>query len=177
MSREQRAEVFRGVSQRGDDRPLVMGSQAILGTDEEDVLPPAATVSMEAETAFLSDEDRAKADLVTAAIGEDFAFHQLRGYYAEGIHVEAAPLPEGWRDSLITQPLPGRVERTSGRPHSGTPRRDFSGRWVQPRAFDQTDNALGLDLPGGRATRLACAGTIAARTSRRIGASHRHRDR
>ena len=106
MNREQLADVLRAASQLVADRPLVMGSQAILGTYEEDVLPAAATMSMEADVAFLDDQDRAKADLVTGAIGEDSNFHQLRGYYAEGIHVETATLPEGWRDRLITQPVP-----------------------------------------------------------------------
>jgi len=106
MNREQLANVLRAASQLVDDRPLVMGSQAILGTYEEDVLPADATMSMEVDVAFLDDRDRAKADLVTGAIGEDSNFHQLRGYYAEGIHVETATLPEGWRDRLITQQVP-----------------------------------------------------------------------
>lgn len=45
-------------------------------------------MSMEADVAFFEVADRAKADLVTRAIGEDSNFHQLRGYYAEGIHDE-----------------------------------------------------------------------------------------
>jgi hypothetical protein len=106
MNRDQLADVLRAASQLVDDRPLVMGSQAILGTYEEDVLPASATMSMEADVAFLDDQDRTKADLVTGAIGEDSNFHQLRGYYAEGIHVETATLPEGWRDRLITQTVP-----------------------------------------------------------------------
>ena len=105
MNREQLADVLRAATQVVDDRPLVMGSQAILGTYEEDVLPTGATMSMEADVAFLDDQDRAKADLVTGAIGEDSNFHQRRGYYAEGIHVETATLPEGWRDRLITQQI------------------------------------------------------------------------
>lgn len=106
MNREQVAEVLRAASQLVDDRPLVMGSQAILGTYEEDVLPPSATMSMEVDGAFLDDRGRVKADLVTGAIGEDSSFHQLRGYYAEGIHVETATLPAGWPDRLITQQIP-----------------------------------------------------------------------
>jgi hypothetical protein len=106
MNREQLAEVLRAASQLVDDRPIVMGSQAILGTYEAEQLPEAATVSMEADVAFLEDADRAKADLVTGAIGEDSNFHQLRGYYAEGIHVETAILPAGWRDRLLTQSVP-----------------------------------------------------------------------
>lgn len=106
MNREQLAEVLRAASQLVDDRPIVMGSQAILGTYEAEQLPEAATMSIEADVAFLEDADRAKADLVTGAIGEDSTFHQLRGYYAEGIHVETALLPPGWQDRLITQPVP-----------------------------------------------------------------------
>ena len=105
MNRDQVAEVLRAASQLVDDRPLVMGSQAILGTYEEEVLPPSATMSMEVDVAFLDDRARVKADLVTGAIGEDSSFHQLRGYYAEGIHIETATLPEGWRDRLITQQI------------------------------------------------------------------------
>lgn len=106
MNRDELAEVLRAASQLVGDRPIVMGSQAILGTYDEDVLPPAATVSMEADVAFLDDADRMKADMVTGAIGEDSNFHQLRGYYAEGIHVETATLPEGWRERLITWSVP-----------------------------------------------------------------------
>ena len=106
MNREQLAEVLRAASQLVDDRPVVMGSQAILGSYDEGDLPPAATMSMEADVAFLNDADRAKADLVTGAIGEDSNFHQLRGYYAEGTHVETATLPHGWQDRLIIQAVP-----------------------------------------------------------------------
>ena len=106
MNREQVADVLRAASKVVDDRPLVMGSQAILGTYDEDALPPAATMSMEVDVAYLNDRARVKADLVTGAIGEDSSFHQRRGYYAEGIHVETATLPAGWRDRLITQQIP-----------------------------------------------------------------------
>ena len=77
-----------------------MGSQAILGTYDEDDLPPEATASMEADLAFLDDPDRAKADEVDAVIGELSTFQADHGVYAEGIHVETAILPEGWRMRL-----------------------------------------------------------------------------
>lgn len=47
------------------------------------------------------DPDRAKADLVDGAIGELSPFHELNGYYAEGLHVDTAVLPDGWRDRLV----------------------------------------------------------------------------
>lgn len=77
-----------------------MGSQAILGTYDEDELPPEATASMEADLAFLNDPDRAKADGVEAVIGELSSFQTDHGVYAEGIHVETAVLPDGWRARL-----------------------------------------------------------------------------
>ena len=113
MNREQLADILRAASQLVDDRPLVMGSQAILGTYEEAVLPAAATMSMEADVAFLDDQDRAKADLVTGAIGEDSNFHQLRGYYAEGIHVDSN-FARGLARQADHPARSGRIERTRG---------------------------------------------------------------
>ncbi|WP_289019982.1 hypothetical protein [uncultured Ornithinimicrobium sp.] len=51
-----------------DPEVLVMGSQAVLGTWDEDELPPEATASMEVGIAFLDDgPDRKKADMVEGA--------------------------------------------------------------------------------------------------------------
>ncbi|WP_370247811.1 hypothetical protein [Nocardioides sp.] len=106
MNREQLAQVLRAASRIAGDRPIVMGSQAILGTFDHEVLPDSATVSMEADLAFLDDPDRAKADQVTGMIGEDSEFHLERGYYAEGIHVTTARLAPGWEDRLVVQVVP-----------------------------------------------------------------------
>lgn len=90
----------------GDPDVLVIGSQAILGTFDEDDLPPAATASIEADIAFLDDPDRLKADDVEGAIGEMSTFHQHQGIYAEGVHINTAKfLPQGWRGRLISWPL------------------------------------------------------------------------
>lgn len=101
MNRAQLAHLLRSACRIVDDPDvLVMGSQAILGTYDEDDLPAEATASMEADLAFLDDPDRAKADEVEAVIGELSAFQAAHGVYAEGIHVETAVLPEGWRTRL-----------------------------------------------------------------------------
>ena len=34
-------------------------------------------------------------------IGEDSHFHQTFGYYAQGVNVEVAVLPAGWRDRIV----------------------------------------------------------------------------
>jgi hypothetical protein len=52
-----------------DPRVQFMGSQAVLGTWDEDELPPQATASMEVDVAFLDDgPDRKKVDIVEGAI-------------------------------------------------------------------------------------------------------------
>jgi hypothetical protein len=88
-----------------DTDVLVIGSQAILGSYDEDDLPLSSTMSMEADIAFLHDPARAKADLVEGAIGELSGFHSEFGYYAEGVDVSTAILPRGWRDRIATWSL------------------------------------------------------------------------
>lgn len=113
MNRAQLAHLLRSACRIVDDPDvLVMGSQAILGTYDEDDLPPEATASMEADLAFLDDPDRAKADEVDAVIGELSTFQTDNGVYAEGIHVETAVLPKDWRLRLthweVQSSLPAR---------------------------------------------------------------------
>jgi len=107
MDRQQLAHVLRAVCDvTGDPNVVVLGSQAILGSYDEDILPPAATMSMEADVAWLSDTgDRERAETVNGAIGEMSGFHDAYGYYPEGISVETATLPDGWRDRLHTWDL------------------------------------------------------------------------
>lgn len=102
MNRQQLAHLLRSACTiAGDEDVLVLGSQAILGSFDEDDLPPEATASQEADLGFLNDPDRDKADRVEAIIGEMSSFHEQNGVYAEGIHVDTATLPEGWRDRLV----------------------------------------------------------------------------
>ncbi|WP_062946869.1 DUF6036 family nucleotidyltransferase [Brachybacterium sp. sponge] len=107
MKRQELAHLLRAACNiTGDREVLVIGSQAILGTFDEDDLPAAATASMEADIAFLDDPGRVKADDVEGAIGEWSSFHSTHGIYAEGVHVETATfLPDGWRDRLISWQL------------------------------------------------------------------------
>lgn len=107
MKRLELAHILRAACDiTGDPDVLVIGSQSILGTFDEDDLPPSATASMEADIAFLNDPDRSKADGVEGAIGELSIFHQTNGIYAEGVHVDTAKfLPPGWRERLIRWPI------------------------------------------------------------------------
>jgi hypothetical protein len=107
MTREQLAHVLRAVAQIADDPDvLVIGSQSILGSYSEDELPPEATGSMEVDTAFLTDPDNAKADLVDVCIGELSDFHEEFGYYPQGVSVSTGVFPFGWRHRLVTFQTP-----------------------------------------------------------------------
>jgi len=102
VNRQQLAKVLRSACRIAEDADvLVLGSQSILGSFDEDDLPPEATASIEADIAFLDDPTRSKSDDVEGAIGEMSAFHDRNGFYAEGVHVDTAILPNGWRDRLV----------------------------------------------------------------------------
>lgn len=107
MNRTQLAHVLRSASRIASDSDvLVVGSQAILAMRDEDELPAAATASMEADTAFLDDVDRAKADEFEGRIGEFSPFHEEFGYYAEGIHIDMVVLLKGGRGGSSDQTCP-----------------------------------------------------------------------
>jgi hypothetical protein len=107
MTREQLAHVLRAVAKITDDHDvLVIGSQSILGSYSEDELPPEATGSMEVDTAFFSDPDGGKSELVDWNIGEFSQFHHEFGYYPQGVSVTTGTFPAGWRDRLVTYQTP-----------------------------------------------------------------------
>jgi hypothetical protein len=99
VNREQLAHVLRSAARIVDDgQILVVGSQAILGTSDDDDLPPAVTRSVEVDVAFWNDPAEEKADRVDGAIGEGSMFHEQFGYYGQGVTVATAVLPAGWQD-------------------------------------------------------------------------------
>jgi hypothetical protein len=106
VNRQQLAHLLRSACAIAHDADvLVLGSQSILGTFDEDDLPPEATASQEADIAFLDDPGRNKADGVEGIIGEMSTFHQEHGVYAEGVHIDVATLPDGWKDRLVSWEL------------------------------------------------------------------------
>jgi hypothetical protein len=84
----------------------VIGSQAILGSFDDAVLPGEAIGSVEVDVCFFDDADDALADQVDGAIGEASAFHSTFGYYAQGVSVNTAVLPPGWEQRLVTYASP-----------------------------------------------------------------------
>lgn len=81
----------------GSDEIVVVGSQAILGARPD--APVALLASMEADV--FTFRDPRDADLIDGSIGEGSPFHETFGYYAQGVWIDTAVLPEGWRDRLV----------------------------------------------------------------------------
>lgn len=108
MNREQLAHVLRAAARIADDPDIiVLGSQSILGTADAEDLPREVTLSVEADIAFIDDPDEVKADEVDGAIGEGSSFHEMYGYYGQGVVIATAVLPEGWRARVVQFDEPG----------------------------------------------------------------------
>ncbi len=76
----------------GADEIIVIGSQAILGAIPN--APAALLRSCEADVFTLRDPK--DADLIDGSIGEGSPFHETFGYYAQGVWLDTAVLPDGW---------------------------------------------------------------------------------
>ena len=107
MNREQLDHVLSAATDIVADADiLIIGSQAILASHDESMLPVEATRSIEVDVAFFGDVDDERADAVDGAIGELSRFHETFGYYAQGVSVSTAVLPDGWISRLIELPSP-----------------------------------------------------------------------
>ncbi|MDT8321948.1 MAG: hypothetical protein RQ826_15630 [Xanthomonadales bacterium] len=70
MNRKELSHLLRAAARIADDPEiLVLGSQAVLGTYDDQCLPGAVTMSVEADFAFRTDPDEVKADKVDGDIG------------------------------------------------------------------------------------------------------------
>jgi len=76
---------------------VVIGSQSILGQFPN--APASLLVSAEADVFPLNNPDLS--DLIDGSIGEGSPFHELYGYYAQGVDEKTATLPRGWRKRLV----------------------------------------------------------------------------
>jgi len=98
MRRSELEHIIRASGQvTNDDEIVVIGSQSILGQFPN--APMRLLMSMEADVYPNHDPDLA--DKVDGAIGEGSSFHELHGYYAQGVGPKTAVLPGGWKDRLV----------------------------------------------------------------------------
>jgi hypothetical protein len=92
MLRQQLEHIIRAAAGiTGAPEFVIVGSQAVLGQFPQ--APEELLVSIEAD--LFSLRDPAESDLIDGSIGEGSPFHQTFGYYAHGVSVETAMLPEG----------------------------------------------------------------------------------
>lgn len=96
MKRSDLEHIIRAASEIANDSEIVIiGSQAILGSFPD--APPELLVSADVYPRNRPE----RADLIDGSIGEGSPFHDLYGYYAQGVDEKTAVLPEGWKDRLV----------------------------------------------------------------------------
>jgi hypothetical protein len=119
MRRDQLEHAIRTACQIiGHDAVVVVGSQSILGSFTEDELPTEATMSTEIDILPLGKDARETArlaDLIEGVAGEWSPFEEQHGFSIDGVDLETAVLPAGWRDRLV------RVQNANTAAHSGKP--------------------------------------------------------
>lgn len=98
MKRSELEHLIRAAGSIANDSEIVViGSQSILGQFPD--APSALLVSAEADLFPLHHPELA--DLIDGSIGEGSHFHELFGYYAQGVGERTAVLPKGWRQRLV----------------------------------------------------------------------------
>jgi hypothetical protein len=103
MKQEELAHVLRAAANiLGQTDFLVIGTAAILGSYEEELLPTRATQSREADLApFDEDPDGNKSMLIEGALGLGSEFEKYNTYYADGVDFRTAIAPYGWQQRLV----------------------------------------------------------------------------
>lgn len=101
MRRDQLEHAIRTACQIiGHNAVVVVGSQSILGTFTEDELPAEATMSTEIDILPLgkdNTETARLADVIEGVAGEWSPFEEQHGFSIDGVDLETAILPDGWR--------------------------------------------------------------------------------
>ncbi len=81
-----------------DNEIIILGSQAVLGQFPN--APVQLLMSMEADVYPKNKPELA--EKIDGAIGEGSSYHELNGYYAQGVGPETAKLPADWQSRLVT---------------------------------------------------------------------------
>ncbi len=105
MRRDQLEHAIRTACQIvGATEVIVVGSQAILGTYQEEDLPAEATMSMEIDILPIADTDDETirlGDLIEGVAGEFSQFESTHGFSIDGVDLATSALPEGWHGRLV----------------------------------------------------------------------------
>lgn len=105
MRRDQLEHAIRTACQIiGHGEVIVVGSQSVLGTFDENQLPAAATMSQEVDILPIADsaaEVQRLADDIEGVAGEFSLFEQQHGFRIDGVDLGTCALPEGWRKRAV----------------------------------------------------------------------------
>jgi hypothetical protein len=105
MRRDQLEHAIRTACQIiGRPEVIIVGSQSILGTYSEEVLPRLTIMSMEIDVlpiAETNEETARLADDIEGVAGELSPFEEMHGFSIDGVDLETSALPAGWRDRLV----------------------------------------------------------------------------
>jgi len=106
MKRSELEHLIRAAGSIANDSEIVViGSQSILGQFPD--APASLLVSAEADLFPMNYPQLS--DLIDGSIGEGSPFHELYGYYAQGVDDKTATLPDGWRKRLVKVSNPNTV--------------------------------------------------------------------
>ena len=160
----------------GEDTVVIIGSQSILASFREFVLPDDATMSAEADILPFDDEDEAKADQLDGLLGEASHFYDKYGIYADGVSPWTASLPSGWDERLvrIEDPESGATGLCL-HPEDNVPRRAIYAKGPPTAAADiarLTDKLARMREASTRCGRTNRDGTL-CRNDRRSCRDHR----
>lgn len=115
MNRNELEHIIRAAGQIANVKSLIiMGSQSVLGQfpflaeslPESDhsqisfINQKRQILCRSAEADIMIPESENTADLIEAVIGELSSFHNIYGYYAQGVDHTTSTLPEGWETRL-----------------------------------------------------------------------------
>lgn len=99
MRREYLFRVFEEARRlTGHQEYVVIGSLSILGTEDEDGLPPEMAMSIDIDSYTRADPGRIH-DLKDA-LGENSEFHLHHGYYLDPVSPSLPSLPDGWQGRM-----------------------------------------------------------------------------
>lgn len=98
MRIDQLEHAIRAACDVAEDTDLIIfGSQALLATHPD--APEALRASIEVDVQPLNKPEAV--DLIDGALGELSDFHAAFGFYVEGVLIDVAVLPEGWRQRTL----------------------------------------------------------------------------
>lgn len=101
IRRELEEAIVRACEIVGQDRVIVVGSQAILASFDESRLPDAATMSTEADIAPESDIGDHLSNRLWMLAGQDSDWANERDFYIDAVSASTAVLPARWRERAV----------------------------------------------------------------------------